>query len=446
MQTFQSGGGISDAEVVDLNDAVIILAKSRRKNKKCQAEEIIFKARVDPERLPSGIADVPLGTIIGAVRQLFLTIIERTTETLAPTDLIRFYIQDDHLDHPISTTIMPVSDLIIEKILTEILKVTYKGKERPLRINLWHHDNHYDVIKSVKGFFGSSYYCENCEKPYSHCEAHQCPKACYICLRMSCPPGQPQRCKDCDRLCVSERCYQAHKAVTEKNEKSLCDKIYQCRICCKVIRRNECRQELHRCGTTKCPSCNQCMIATEHFCYLKKMSPKRPNERLIFFGFEMDQSSGEHIVNFALAQYADGTEKKFGYSACENFCAWLYTPEHKGFTAIARNIKGFDGQFIMAWILKQGMTPDVIPNGELIMSILPPFLKIRIIDSLNFLPMPLSEIPDCFGFKELRKGYFSHLFNIKQNQITKGPFLKPDFTVLILWDQQLVKIFNLVRR
>ncbi|GIY23146.1 DNA-directed DNA polymerase [Caerostris extrusa] len=61
---------------------------------------------------------------------------------------------------------------------------------------------------------------------------------------------------------------------------------------------------------------------------------------------------------------------------CENFCAWLFTPEHKGFTAIAHNMKGFDGQFIMAWILKQGMTPDVIPNRGLIMSILHPSLKI----------------------------------------------------------------------
>ncbi|GIY54862.1 uncharacterized protein CDAR_248771 [Caerostris darwini] len=125
MQSFQSGGGISDAE---LNDAVIVLEKSRRKNKKYQAEEVIFKARVDPERLPSGIAGVPLDTIIGAVRQLFLTIIERATETLAPTDLIRFYIQDDHPDPPISTTIMPVSDLTIEKILTEILKVLQSKK------------------------------------------------------------------------------------------------------------------------------------------------------------------------------------------------------------------------------------------------------------------------------------------------------------------------------
>ncbi|GIX70317.1 DNA-directed DNA polymerase [Caerostris darwini] len=199
-------------------------------------------------------------------------------------------------------------------------------------------------------------------------------------------------------------------------------------MCCKVIRRNECRQELHRCGTTKCPSCNPYVIATEHFCYLKKISPKRPNERLIFFDFETDQSSGEHIVNFALAQYADGTEKMFnGYSACENFCAWLFTLEHKGFTAIAHNMKGFDGQFIMAWILKQGITPDVIPNGGLIMSILHPSLKIRIIDSLNFLPMPLSKIPDCFGFKELRKGYFPHLFNIKQNQNYEGAFPEARF-------------------
>ncbi|GIX93570.1 DNA-directed DNA polymerase [Caerostris darwini] len=199
-------------------------------------------------------------------------------------------------------------------------------------------------------------------------------------------------------------------------------------MCCKVIRRNECRQELHRCGTTKCPSCNPYVIATEHFCYLKKNSPKRPNERLIFFDFETDQSSGEHIVNFALAQYADGTEKMFnGYSACENFCAWLFTLEHKGFTAIAHNMKGFDGQFIMAWILKQGITPDVIPKGGLIMSILHPSLKIRIIDSLNFLPMPLSKIPDCFGFKELRKSYFPHLFNIKQNQNYGGAFPEARF-------------------
>ncbi|CAL1278752.1 unnamed protein product, partial [Larinioides sclopetarius] len=34
------------------------------------------------------------------------------------------------------------------------------------------------------------------------------------------------------------------------------------------------------------------------------------------------------------------------------FCSWLFSPIHKNFTAIAHNMKGFDGQFIMAWMLQ----------------------------------------------------------------------------------------------
>jgi hypothetical protein len=38
------------------------------------------------------------------------------------------------------------------------------------------------------------------------------------------------------------------------------------------------------------------------------------------------------------------------------------------------------------------------------------------IDSINFLPSALSELPRMFGFEELKKGYFPHLFNMKENQ------------------------------
>lgn len=38
------------------------------------------------------------------------------------------------------------------------------------------------------------------------------------------------------------------------------------------------------------------------------------------------------------------------------------------------------------------------------------------IDSLNFIPMPLAEMPSAFGETELAKGYFPHLFNRKDNQ------------------------------
>ena len=39
------------------------------------------------------------------------------------------------------------------------------------------------------------------------------------------------------------------------------------------------------------------------------------------------------------------------------------------------------------------------------------FEKIKLIDSHNFIPMPLSKFPKTFGFTELHKGYFPHHFN-----------------------------------
>lgn len=211
--------------------------------------------------------------------------------------------------------------------------------------------------------------------------------------------------------------------------------------------------EEHVCGTVKCPACRLSAQADGHR-FLKQVSPKDPKENIIFFDFETDQSSGEHIVNYALAQYADGTEKVFpGYTACQDFCAWLFTPRHKGYTGIAHNMKGyvftvfmldfrlfvcfflsyymifqcyrFDGQFVMASVLAQGCAPYVIPNGSMIMSLRHTRLNIRIIDFLNFLPMTLAKLPACFGLSELKKGYFPHLFNIRENQTYVGPLPEP---------------------
>ena len=76
----------------------------------------------------------------------------------------------------------------------------------------------------------------------------------------------------------------------------------------------------------------------------------------------------------------------------------------------------------MAWILEQGTTPEVIPNGSMVMCINHKALGIRVIDSLNFLPMPLSRLPACFGLNELKKGYFPHLFNLRENQNYVGEY------------------------
>ncbi|GBN09370.1 hypothetical protein AVEN_156329-1 [Araneus ventricosus] len=109
----------------------------------------------------------------------------------------------------------------------------------------------------------------------------------------------------------------------------------------------------------------------------------------------------------------------------------FFSPKQKGHTVIAHNMKGFDGQFIVGWMLEQGTSPSVIPIGSKLMSILHPSLGITIIDSMSFLPMCLSKLPNCFGLSELKKGYFPHLFNVRENQNYVGPLPSSNFTLQI---------------
>ena len=45
-----------------------------------------------------------------------------------------------------------------------------------------------------------------------------------------------------------------------------------------------------------------------------------------------------------------------------------------------------------------------------------PSIRLKIIDSSNFVQGPLSDFPKTFGLTELKKGYFPHLFNTKENE------------------------------
>ena len=54
-------------------------------------------------------------------------------------------------------------------------------------------------------------------------------------------------------------------------------------------------------------------------------------------------------------------------------------------------------------------------------------VNIKIIDSFNFLPMALGKLPKVFGFNEISKGYFPHLFNRSENQEYHGPMPDPSY-------------------
>lgn len=99
----------------------------------------------------------------------------------------------------------------------------------------------------------------------------------------------------------------------------------------------------------------------------------------------------------------------------------MINDKFKGCTLIAHNRKGYDAHFILKWLVDQGMKPYCIYiNGAKIMFMEIPKLRIRFIDSLNFLQMPLKAFPKTFGLDELKKGYFPHYFNKECHKNYKG--------------------------
>lgn len=73
-----------------MEDTIVLNERMRRRNNKYQAEENHYQARIDPERLPEEIRNVPMVAVIDSLRELFTLLIRRTTEGLNPTDRIRF--------------------------------------------------------------------------------------------------------------------------------------------------------------------------------------------------------------------------------------------------------------------------------------------------------------------------------------------------------------------
>ncbi len=153
-------------------------------------------------------------------------------------------------------------------------------------------------------------------------------------------------------------------------------------------------------------------------------------------------------------EFCGQNEQNFKGADCrEKFCKWLFSEANRGSTALAHNSKGYDSQFILQYLIKETLVPKVISKGLELMTL--SYSQIKILDSHNFIPMPLSEFPKAFGIAELEKGYFPHHFNTSENANYIGQWpdayfygpalMKPDKRdAFYTWySQQSGKVFNL---
>ena len=113
-----------------------------------------------------------------------------------------------------------------------------------------------------------------------------------------------------------------------------------------------------------------------------------------------------------------------GPTRARTFAFGLFGGTMDGSVSIAHNFKGYDSYFILKYLYDNKILAGLIMNGTKIMEMTVAESDIRLIDSSNFLPMPLSKLPKPFGLTELAKGYFPHFFTTEANQHYVG--LLPD--------------------
>jgi len=348
--------------------------------------------------------------------------------------------------------------------------IIYQGPEGGVPIYLYNHDEHYDIITTMTGFLNRNYFCQICKKGYQHKESHACNNPCHLCRKLHADVSEDWKyCEECNCKFLNQPCFDLHKNMTVNGD-STCKQYYRCRDCNQLINRTY-HKKTHVCGEHYCSTCKE-YVHEDHLCYMQPVEDdcgpddKKKAEKeatYIFFDFECTQDkrlecnagylpgvnsgcvncktswcgSMEHRPNLCVAHkvcnvcmHCDLTSKSecsncgvnervfSGLNTVESFCKWLFTAENKGATVLCHNFKGYDSYPIMKYLYDNAVLPEVITTGSKYMSIIIPSLKIRFIDSLNFIPMALGDMPKAFGETELAKGYFPHLYNTSNNQLS----------------------------
>ncbi|XP_055714798.1 uncharacterized protein LOC129808916 [Phlebotomus papatasi] len=303
-------------------------------------------------------------------------------------------------------------------------------------INLFYNkaERHYFCIKSVKGFFGFNYQCDICDSLYNR--SHICPETCKYCTNT--PPCPSVRdmipCIACNRSFRGTNCLQHHIDKGVCNTRKLCDQCFTMFD----------PKTPHDCNSRTCDICFK-VCPLPHFCYMQEFKKKPSTEyTLIFYDFEsefVDIGNGfsKHVPNLCIsytvchmcghsldsncpncAPVEHVFESDSNRSAVEKFVDYVLTFRPMPTVAIAHNAKGYDAQFILEELCQREEKIEPILQGCKIL-----YAKVKgvtFLDSLSFIPFPLSQFSKSFGLPECDKGYYPYKFNITGNRSYIGPY------------------------
>jgi len=276
--------------------------------------------------------------------------------------------------------------------------ITTYGDPQDKQLILLHDHDHYDVITRLPGFFGSSYVCAYCWKPYNTEGQHRCnkKKQCGSCRQKECPDFQAayprgqkatQRCHSCHRDFFGDTCFDMHlgKDHTGKTnpQSSVC---FHRRRCPNCLKQDVGLQKIarHQCEYVDCPSCHEYVHGKTHLCFIQR--PTKPQEKKrkrkrqggprakrgaavepetapeeeeedlpplhVFFDIEAMQPDEQHIANLLVAETEDDDQPiRFPGPYCtRDFLEWLDTltlNDTRQVNVLAHNFQGYDGYFVV---------------------------------------------------------------------------------------------------
>ena len=270
---------------------------------------------------------------------------------------------------------------------------------------------HYDVIKSMSSFFNASYFCDFCKNKYEVKFYHRCKFICFKCKEINCKDEKLNLYCECGIYLNNLNCMDKHM--------SMCVKITKCSLCNKIKNKNHVWKHEHK----FCFNC-QMQVDYNHRCFiLKEKIIDKKITGFIFFDYEcMQEINGQHTPNLIITHTYnlndELVEKKY-FNNNISFCEYLF--KQKNHIAFAHNLKGYDGMFIVEYLLNNACANKKAPKFLMIGH---KFLKIEynniiILDSFSYLQMSLSQFSKTFDLEEI-KGYFPHFFNTKENQLYSG--------------------------
>ena len=325
---------------------------------------------------------------------------------------------------------------------------------------------HFHAITKLDSLFAGAEFCPKCLECHDNKGRSSCKNVCRSCGRDGCKriEGEQITCDKCNRHLNSNACFEGH--VANGN----CASLHRCRDCGIFYKPSS----DHLCGYRKCRVCLE-QVTGVHYCYIRQKLPKAVSAKYMFADFETDPTAEKHTPNLVVAHWQckhcetvsyrenprcshcgspcaqcigedrglkRGGETRevcmstpecgrrgvdfFGDGVAHDFCCFFFDKCFEGYTLIFHNGQAYDCYFLMSYILKTlTKSPSLICRGSKVVAI--DTGKFRVIDSLNFLTMPLAQMPSVFGLKGIRKGTFPVFFNTRENWDYVGPMPDPSF-------------------